>query len=244
MSARFCLAVIIAAGAIMRPVPAEACGCGGTTSSVTAFRGADLVFVGTVTRVDGPKPWSRVNADGSVSGGLETDPPVTTFEAGHIYRGNAGQRVVIVGDRTNCDVPFKHGEGWLVYARVRDGRVSTDKCTRTRLRAEAETSQDLAYLDGLERGRQQGVVQGEVLRRIVGADGQPALQALFEPLEVIAAGPAGRFQVTTDRWGPYQLVLPPGDFEVWVERTGRPVGARQTIHVDHGSEKRLALAVE
>jgi hypothetical protein len=97
---------------------------------------------------------------------------------------------------------------------------------RTRLRTEAEASQDLAYLEGLEQGRQQGIMYGDVLRRILGADGQPALQALFEPLQVIAVGAGRRLEITTDRWGPYQLVLPPGDFEIGVERAGRDVAPR------------------
>lgn len=245
MTARCVLAVVIVVlGSLARPSGAEACGCGGTTSVATAFRGADLVFAGTVTRVEGAKPWTRVNADGSVSAGLGTEPPVTTFEIAHVFKGRAGRQVVIVGDRSDCDVPFKHAEAWLVYAQTREGRVVTEKCTRTRLRTEAEASQDLAYLEGLEQGRPQGIVYGDVLRRILGADGQPALRALFEPLQVIAAGEGRRLEITTDRWGPYQLVLPPGDFEIWVERAGRRVAPRQMVHVDQGSERRLVLAVE
>jgi len=245
MSARFFAAVIVTAlGGIVGPGLAEACSCGGRVSAAAALGQTDLVFVGAVAHVDGRKPRSMVNADGSVRVGSLTGSPVTTFNIEHIYRGGARQQVVIVGDGSNCDVPFARGETWLVYARVRDGRVTTGKCTRTRLRAQAEASQDLAYLEGLERGRQQGVVFGDVLRRIVGADGKPALQALFEPFQVIASGPAGRFQVTTDSWGPYQLVLPPGGFQVWVERLGAAVNTPQTVSVDHGSDRHLTLVVE
>ncbi len=200
------------------------------------------MFVGTVVAVEGSRPWSHANADGSISGGLRTEPPTVTFEVTHVFRGRPEQRLVVVGDRGDCDVPFKQGEAWLVYARARDGRVTTDKCTRTRLRAEA--AQDLAYLEGLEQQRQQGIVHGEVLRRIVGADGRPALQALFEPLQVIAAGLGRRVEITTDKWGPYQLVLPPGDFEVWVERGGRIVMPRQMVRVDHATDRRLTLVVD
>lgn len=87
-------------------------------------------------------------------------------------------------------------------------------------------------------------VYGNVLRRILGADGEPALQALFEPVRVIAVGAAGRFEVTTDRWGPYQLVLPPGDFEIRVERAGRAVAPRQTIQIVHASDRHLLLVVD
>lgn len=242
MSAKFLVVVMITAlGSIVRPGVAEACSCGGRVSAAAALRQADLVFLGAVAQVDGRKPWSMVDVDGSIR--VQSGSPVTTFSIEHIYRGGARQQVLIVGDGSNCDVPFAQGETWLVYARVREGRITTGKCTRTRLRVQAEASQDLAYLDGLERGRQQGVVFGEVLRRIVGAEGKPALQALFEPLQVIAAGPAGRFQVTTETWGPYQLVLPPGDFEVWIERLGVAVNTPQTVSVDHGSDRHLVLVV-
>jgi hypothetical protein len=234
--------VFIGLAALARPSSAEACTCGGTVSSATAFNGADVIFVGTVARLDGPKPWSRVNADGSVTGGLGTGPTLATFEVTHMFRGSPSRQIVVTGDGTTCDRQFKQGETLLVYARTREGRVTASNCTRTRLRAEA--LQDLAYLEGLEHGRQQGIVYGDVHRRILSGDGQPALQALFEPLQVIAVGGGRRVETTTDRWGPYQLVLPPGDFEIWVERAGRAVAPKQTVHVDQGAERRLALVVE
>ena len=234
--------IVVVCTALVSPSPAEACGCGGTMSSSTAFNGADVVFVGTVARLDGPRPWRRDNADGSISFGLGTEPPVATFDVAHTFRGRPAKQIIVTGDGSDCDVPFKQGEVWLVYARRRDGRATTDKCSRTRLRAEA--TQDLVYLDGLEQGRRQGIVCGDVLRRIVGADGQPALQALFEPLQVIAVGAGWRVEVTTDTWGPYQLVLPPGDVEIWVERAGRAVAPRQAVHVEHGRDRRLQLPVE
>ena len=243
MRAQLALAVaIVSMATLVRPAPAEACSCGGPVPSSTAFKGAELVFVGTVARLDGPKPWSRVNADGSTSGGPGTGPPIATFEVAHVFRGRAARQIVVSGEGASCDEPFKPGETWLVYARTREGRVTTSKCTRTRLRAEA--AQDLVYLEGLEQGRHQGIVYGDVLRRILGADGRPALQALSEPLQVIAVGAGRRVEITTDKWGPYQLVRPPGDFEIWVERAGRAVAPRQTVHVDHGSDRRLLLPVE
>ena len=96
------------------PSTAEACSCGGTVSSSTAFNAADLVFAGSIVRFDGPKPWSRVNADGSISGGLGTEPPVATFEVTQTFRGRASQQIVIVGDGSDCDEPFKLGRrGWF-----------------------------------------------------------------------------------------------------------------------------------
>jgi hypothetical protein len=238
-------AVAAAVSAGLAPAEGEASSCIGPVSSASAFR-ADLVFVGTVAKVDQPKPLIRANADGSTTVSTQTDEArLTTFQVVRAFRGPAGPQVVIAGKSgMSGDINFKVGETWLVYAKVRDGRIAADGCLRTRLRAAAEASQDLAYLEGRERGSQQGVVFGDVHRRILDATGKPALRALFEPLEVIASGPAGRFRVITDTWGPYQLVLPPGDFEIWVERGGIPVGPRQTIKVEHGSERSLSLVAD
>jgi hypothetical protein len=108
----------------------------------------------------------------------------------------------------------------------------------------AQAGEDLKYLEGLAVGRPQGLVYGEVLQQIVDPDGKPVLRALFEVLQVIAVGPAGRFVATTDRWGPYQIVLPPGDFEMWVERKGVPVTAPVCVPVSNGDERRIAFSAQ
>ena len=231
----------IGAAVLAWPSKAEACSCGGAPSSLAAVKGADLVFVGTVAKAERPRPRSQRNADGSI-GVLGPAPVVATFEVAHTYLGPPERQVVLVGNGTDCDEPFLQGEVWLVYAHVRDSRVTTTKCTRTRPRARA--SSDLAYLDGLEQKRPQGIVYGEVLRRIAGAGGQPALQALFEPLQVVVVSDGRRTEVTTDPGGPYQLVLPPGDYDIWVERTGRPVGVKQSVHIAEGVDRRLALIAD
>lgn len=84
---------------------------------------------------------------------------------------------------------------------------------------------------------------GDVLRHRDGASGD-GLYALFEPLRVIAANASWRFSTTTDRWGPFELVLPPGDFEIWVERSEKPVAPRRPVHVENAADVRLQLIVE
>lgn len=240
---RIALAVAIVALAVsLTPSTAEACSCGGAAPSSTAFKAADLIFVGTVARFDARKPVSRVNADGSGTIAFTTEPTVATFDVTRTFRGSSPQQVVITGDATNCDEPFKQGETWLIYARVREGRVTTDKCTRTRPLSEA--AQDVAYLEGLEQNRAQGIVYGDVQRRMISADGRAATQALFERLQVIAVGAGRRVETTTDEWGPFQLVLPVGDFEIWVERAGVAVAPRQVVHVNRGADQRVVLLVE
>jgi len=231
----------IVATVLAWPSTAHACSCGGAPSSAAAIRGADLIFVGTVARAERPSPHSQKNADGSIGVGGPA-PLVATFDVAHTYLGAPARQVVVVGNGTDCDQSFEPGEGWLVYARVHDGRITTTKCTRTRLRERA--SSDLAYLEGLEQKREQGILYGNVLRRMVRADGQPALQGLFQSLQVVAASDGRRTEVTTDPWGPYQLVLPPGDYDVWVERSGRPVGPKQSVHIAASVDRQLALIAE
>lgn len=232
------LAVVLGAG-FAWPSAAHACSCIRADTSSIAIHHAELVFVGRVARVEGPKPWSRTNRDGSTSFGMTSGPSSITFEAVRPFKGALSKEIVVRGD--GCHLPFQSGETWLVYARAREGLVETGSCSRTRLLAEA--TQDMRFLEGLEQGRRQGVLYGDVHRRIV-KDGASVLQALFETLHIIAAGAAGRFSAPTDKWGPYQLVLPPGEYDVWAERDGRAVTPRQSVRIEHGSERRLQLAAE
>jgi hypothetical protein len=235
-------AVVVGLFALIQPSTAEACSCAGTASSAVAFDAADIVFVGTVARIDPAAPWYRLNPDGSLTGRSGADPTTATFRVRRIFRGGRMEAVILTGSGTTCDEPFQTGESWLVYANWGPGgTVTTHKCTRTRLRADA--AQDLVYLEGMEQGRQQGIAYGEVLRAIVGTDGRPASQALFERLQVIAAGLDLRFETTTEQWGAYQIVLPPGDFELWVERARRIVGSKQIVHIEDRTNRHLQLVV-
>ena len=241
MRLRLALLLAIAGAVAAIPAPAAACGCGGTASLSAAYEAADLVFVGTVVRSQRTKSWRQENADGSISGGIEPIPGTAVFTVDRVFRGQSIDRLTIVGDGAACNVPFEPGQRWLVYAHVAGGRASTSICSRTRLREAA--GQDIGYLDGRSRGRAQGVVFGEILRRVPGA-GELSAGPPFQSLTIIAAGHAGRTEVAVSRWGAYDLVLPPGDFDVWVERDGRVVANRTPVSVTDRSEHRLVLLVE
>jgi hypothetical protein len=116
------------------------------------------------------------------------------------------------------------------------------KCTRTRPLSEA--SEDVRYLDNLTAGRPQVLVYGAVFRRIIQPDGRAARQALFEPLAIVALSARGRRSAITDQWGPYQLVLAPGDYELWVERRGQPVTARTRLSLRTGDERKLSFTAD
>ena len=230
---------------VWQPADALACACAGPVPSSLATRHADIVFVGTVSRIDRPLPLStsRMNADGSttVTVGINSGGPDRVFfEVAHVYKGLQVPQLALSRGNTTCDMPFKEGEKWIVYAED-SGETRAFGCSRTRLYADG--AQDVIYLENAERRRAQGLVYGEVLRRRDTASGN-VLSALEEPLRVVAANASGRYVTTTDRWGPFEVVLPPGDFEIWVERSDKPVAARRVIHVDNAADLRLHLIVE
>lgn len=236
----------VVATMLWRPADAIACSCGGPVPSSLAARRADVVFSGTVTRIDRPLPveTSHQNADGSVkvtvhinSGG----PELVLFDVEHVFKGPQVTEIGLLRGNTSCDMPFMVGEKWIVYANETVGGITALGCSRTR--PYPGGTQDVIYLENTQAGRPQGIVYGEVLRHRDGASGE-LLSALFEPLQVIAANASQRLFTTTDRWGPFELVLPPGDFEIWVERSEKPVAPRYPIHVENGADVRLRLVVE
>lgn len=239
MRLRLALFLIIASVAVAIPSPSEACSCAGVAPIAMAYERADLVFVGTV-RSAGPSFGSRVNSDNSVSVGVAASREIV-FDVSRVLKGNAARQLTLTGSMTTCDVPFKDGETWLVYARVNEGKVTTDKCTRTQLREGAERA--IAFIDGHLQGRPQGVVSGSVLRRIADGAGLRVGEP-FERITIIAAGPAGRVELPLQRWGDYFVVLPPGDFDIWVEREGRVVSDRTPVRVTDRAQHTLMLMVE
>jgi hypothetical protein len=75
-------------------------------------------------------------------------------------------------------------------------------------------------------------------------NGTAVKKTLFETLEVVAQSARGRRSVATDRWGPYQIVLEPGEYELWVERQGQRVTAPTRLMLRAGEELRLAFTAE
>lgn len=134
------------------------------------------------------------------------------------------------------------GVTYVVYAREYAGALLTHKCTRTRPLSDA--GEDVRYLENLEAKRPQALVYGDVFHRITGEDGSTVQQALFERLQVIAVSATGRRSVSTDQWGPYQIVLAPGDYELWVERRGKPVTLPEKLTLRAGQERRLSFSAE
>ena len=212
---------------LLFPSAAEACGCGGRASSAVSVKAAAAVFTGTVE---------------SVSGGMPV-PRVAVFRVNRMYRGAPADRMTVVGSGTNCDIDFRPGVAYVVYTQLLKDRVhTTHKCTRTRpVDAGAE---DVRFLDSLVSGTPHAVLYGDVVRRTRDGHGKPVLQAPFEKLTVVARSSGKRWSVLTDDWGPYQLVLAPGSYNVWAERKGRRVSAISRIDLRQDEDRQFLLTTD
>ena len=98
---------------------------------------------------------------------------------------------------------------------------------------------DVRYLESREQGVKVGVIFGNVFRRCVDRDRRPQLCAPEDSLEVVAVGAGQRISVTTDRFGPFQIVLPPGAFEIWLERNGKRLSTKIWVEESAGNGRRL-----
>ena len=203
------------------PSEVQACGGGGPVPPTPrALEAATAVFVGTVERLTDEPP-SRI---------------VATFFVTKWYKDVTPQRIAVWG---YCGSHFERGQAYLVYAEARAGRWITTPMNRTRPLSAA--GEDLRYLDHLHAGRPQGLVYGQVWRRVPGPDGKPTRRALFETVAVVAVTGGERRMVPTDQWGPFQIVLAPGEYTLWVERSGRRVSPRETVHLRARDELRVTF---
>jgi hypothetical protein len=154
MTRSFTFGAVVVAVTLCRPANAIACGCGGPVPSSLAARSADVIFVGSVARVDHPQPFvtSHQNADGSVSTTVNANsgPDLVVFDVVHVYKGPQVTQLGLVRGNTSCDMPFMAGEKWIVYGEDTIGGVRALGCSRTRLYSDGE--QDVIYLENSRRG--------------------------------------------------------------------------------------------
>lgn len=219
-----------------------ACSCS-RLPTPKAYEATSDVFIAQVIEILRPPSKMITNSDGSVSvsGGLGPDTVRLAVEES--LKGVQGPQVSLDLGGDTCSYPFSVGEKYLVYASWENGKLSTDKCRRTRPLSSATA--DLTYIKGAAANEAQATLYGDVFRLIVDAEGKPALQTPFEELTVILAGGDTRVEAKAEKWGEYEVTVPPGDYEVWVERGGKRVTKKsEAITLKVGECRQKILPVE
>jgi len=133
--------VLVVAVSMADPLATEACSCPSSgPPPCQAAWAADAIFSGTVRSIDVSKQFNGDNR------ARET---VIQFEVEQRFLNVPSGPVEIVDDESSwCNYRFTPGTKYVVYARRSDdGRLTTDKCSRTKPLAEA--AEDLKYLSAL-----------------------------------------------------------------------------------------------
>jgi hypothetical protein len=206
------VALLLCAGS---PDVAAACECFGLPTCATTW-GADLVFVGTATKVSEP------------STGVEE----TEFEVEKWLRGERVDAKITLrseGIGFSCDYDFTQGVKYLVMARRQAGVWKAGGCGGTRRFPGAES--DLNEIRNWLRSRAPGTVSGEVFfdefpdERVGGS--VPIVGARV----TLRAGKDQR-SVATDARGEFRLArVPPGTYEliVNVPSNATPVPSQRLV---------------
>jgi len=122
------------------------------------------------------------------------------------YRGVSGAYAYVVTTSGNiCDLKFRKGERYIVYARQDGRRLETGFCWRTKSLKYAK--EDLAYIRTVTQHSAQESVSGKIL-----LSWQP-----LPGVKVTLEGDGKTFETTTDKYGDFFFSLPgPGTFKVRV----------------------------
>ena len=170
---------------------AAACSCM-SVSPCEAYGLATVAFVGVVTKTTAES----------------TDKPVALLKVEKTFGQALSETVEIYGGGTTCDLPFKTGERYLVYA-YQDANtktLSTNICSGSTLLAQA--NDHLTYLDGAVSASG-GVVSGQVWQERTGKT-QPLAGA-----EVTFVNGDRTFRGKTDGAGKFTVTsLPQGRYKV------------------------------
>ncbi len=177
----------------------RACQCAEYGTPVCAnFGRSDAVFAGLLTDI---KLVKEAGADGDNYRRLH-------FIVDQRFKGISTTQVVVgTSSGTSCDIPFKQGKRYLVYAwRAENDQIYTGACSGTGLLEHAQ--EDLDYL---RKVTQQGVdesISGRLKR-----GGYRYLQGL----RVTVAGAEKTLEATTNDDGQFSIWVPgPGSFKVRV----------------------------
>jgi hypothetical protein len=215
-------ALALAGLAVLAVSPsARGCVCG-LIEPDTAYRSAVLVFTGTVEKVT--ELTREVVEDGKTF--LSSEGRITRLKVEKYFKGAGDSEIELRSSNTSCDISFKVGERYVVYAtqNVETGALGAFTCSRTRP-VDDYARPDISYLPRAARGASPTMLYGFAFRNTE----ESAKRGLSDPLANLAItieGEGKRLELKTDSRGYFETYdLQPGNYTVRTEVTGKLRGA-------------------
>ena len=215
---------------ILLSIPSVSAACDFTLpSDAELYRRASIVFVGKVVE----SPWE--SAATGAPGAIGNDVRVIRFAVQRQFRGQAVREIEIPVSLTDCFYPYLKDETYLVHGLMQDGELIMGYPWRPLPLKEATDA-----LKFVESASAQAFLSGTV--RLRSPAGLISSASHIPELFVHAEGAAGHGDSKVDHT--YWLVLPPGEYDVWIERNGAPVTSRRTVRLVRGgaAEENFELA--
>lgn len=243
------LAVLLTALASLFALPtsALACSCAGPVSTSRLAAGATAVFVGKVLDIQrlpaAPAPPPITNADGSVTVFLAPYSLAARIRVSveRSFKGTTSAEIIISNSGGTCDYPFVPGTTYLIFASTDRSGFTAEKCSRPLPLAEA--TEAVKYLEGVQANRPQALLYGLALRQVRDSGGNLVLQSdSGEKFFVRAETPGRSFTVQTNGAGEFEIVVPPGEYRIWLELNGQAVSEPQSVRVSTEDSRPRTLA--
>src|SRR5436190_2514848 len=195
---------------------AWACSCFASGPSCQNAFEADAVFVGRVIAITAIPDDGPPRLDGEIRQPRAVRVDFAEVEA---YRGPQAPVMSIVtpSQSTACGYSFTRGERYVVYAgRGADAAAMLETSICSRTRPVAEAGEDFKFLRTLAapapaRARVSGTIthwERDLASR------QPIQMGPVPDVLVTVRGSSATFQGTTDEQGRYEVLVPPGEYEV------------------------------
>lgn len=214
----------VAAFAVFFPIEASACDFS-LPSSSSLYKDASAIFVGTVVE----SPWMR-GADGKTVVTPGRPAPVVRFSVKRRFRGADAAEITMPSIRSDCSYPFLQGETYLIHAFLYEGALEAGSPSRPLLLADAVEA--LKYIEGETNKRPQALLRAQVT--LLKRDGTIAAIPSTGNPSIHLNGASGRFQAKITSVQPCEIVVPPGEYRVWVEIGGKVVSERKTVRLARG----------
>ena len=205
---------------------AAACSCFGAPSVCGSYRAADAVFVGSVQRIELPRPQKGEDGEERVAG------QIAYVRVEKVFKGMKSSRVVFRTEGTSCDTVYTEGQRRLFYAYYdkKTRRWGTRPCDRNALVEHA--ADDLLYLQGLPASARKTRISGALKHYEDDPAGGSKLVRAIVGARVTIRGEGRTYEVYTDENGVYEIYgLPPGKYVIEPEP---PPGLRLYFTIEAG----------